>query len=160
MFFFLQARTGLVKFSLAVLLRSTASCPSLEGEEQMCILLPRGLPFVLDYFWQLDRSAASCPVLAGSPCSLQPHPCAAGAVFCRLCRSPTGWCGSAAAVPGAHFGAGGVRAASAAVRSGQCWALPAPAPQQSRFSQALRQGASAGAPSSASRIFLGALGRA
>lgn len=55
---------------------------------------------------------------------------------------------------------GGVWAASAAVRSGQCWALPAPAPQQSRFSQALRQGASAGAPSSASRIFLGALGRA
>lgn len=75
---------------------------------------------------------------------------------------------------GARLGARGIVRAVPVLRGrgGRCWAPPARLPgaqgccspaaelASSRFSQALQQRASPGAPSSASRMFLGALGRA
>lgn len=58
----------------------------------MCILLPKGPPFVLALFLAVGQSSSLLPVLAGSPCSLQPQPCASGAASCHLRRSPAGRC--------------------------------------------------------------------
>lgn len=73
-------------------------------------------------------------MLAGSPCSLQPRPCASGAAFCRLYRSPVGRCGSA------RFGARGV--SRLCLCCGQGWAVlgfPCPAPWGTEVSAAQQQ---------------------
>lgn len=85
------------KFCLAILLGSAASCPSTEGGKQKCIPLSSGPAFILNVFLAVGESPS--PVLASSPCFLQPKS-SAGLSLCCLCRSPVGKCSSAVALWG------------------------------------------------------------
>lgn len=95
------------KFSLAFLLRSAASCPSPEGGEQLCILLPSGPPFMLDVFLAVGQTSSLLPRAGRQP--LLPA-AAALSSWSRLLSLVWVTCGQSRLCCGRGLcGAGGVR---------------------------------------------------